>query len=376
MPAMRYSAPVLAALLTLLTASSAFAGPSITAGLDPVLELAPRAEFRGTTGDLGNAATPLILISRAGAAAQVGNVHARAVGQAWGRFTQSHDIGLYEGWVEYRDKGLSLRAGRQVIFWHELRIVGHRRWRPNALAHDALRLKVDRKRWHFDIAAGVPFDEERPFVMGIGGWKFGGKGQHRQGFVDLLFLREGSSWTGPGRHTVGVFGKVTQGTWGLRAEGYQQSGTLPSGGAVDAWLASLRLRKKVGNWGLSAYADLLSGDAAGAAKGSGAFNIVHGARHPYYGIMDIAYVKVGGAADGRGLYTAGAIADLQTGPWRVMAGVAHHHFASTDTIGAELDWLVRYKTGKYSSVVGGGGVLSRPAHTNVFGYVAFLLRLN
>ena len=366
-----------ALLISAVAASTAAAAPA--AQLTPVLQLAPRAELRADLDGSDAAKTPLILISRFGAAAQLQKWRARAVGQAISRFGDSHRLDLYEGWLQRKGQGWSLRAGRQVIVWNEMRLMGHRLWRPHALAHDALRLKAKGNAWRLDVIAGKPFDEERTFAGARAGYRWGGSKRPKarnHGLVDVLALRDAATWTERARVTAGAFSRAWWGLWTARAEAYVQSGQTADGTEVSAQMASVLGGRKVGDWLVSGFVDYLSGDAPGSPKNSGAFHIVHGARHPYYGLMDIAVVREGGFADGRGLIAAGLQGKFRRGPWRALVNLTPMHFAARDTLGAELDAVLRYNVSVRSAVIAGGGVLTDPgSQPRVFGYVSWVLKL-
>jgi|GEM_PF-3442839 len=358
-----------AAALMLLTAA-----PGLGATLSPVLQLTPRLEVRHDLDE--SPKYPLIFISRFGAGSKVGPWQARAVGQSTGRYEHGRKLQLYEGWLGGSGDGWAVRAGRQIIFWHEGRLMFHRRWRPQGITHDALRFRAWGDGWNIDAAVGKPFDEERPFIALRSGIRWGAKRAASEGLVDAIYIRDAVSWTGLARHTFGLWARLRAGNHTVRIEGYGQTGELGNGTEVSAWMGSLKLTTRTGGWRLSLYGDALSGDAEGAAKGSGSFHVLHGARHGFYGMIDQAYLQRGGPVDGKGLATGGVVGDWRDGPWRFVAHLCDHRFANLDELGTELDLFIRYKASKRASVVIGASALTDPpTKPKLFGYVAWLFNL-
>lgn len=354
-------------LLTALTAavmptSGLPPAPASVADVSPILHLRPRAEMRdapnGTRGD------NLLLTARFGAAARVQRLTLRAVGQTFGAFTKSHTAQLYEGTVTYTHaprspNGMSwwLRAGRQVLSWHEMRLQGHRLFRPNGLTHDGLRFRGFSGNWRVDGFAGYPGDGDRPFAA----LRFGHKGKMSMGALtaDAVYVRDGVSWSDAIRHTFGVYAKLKRGPMSARLESYGQVGKV-KGTDVTAMMVSTLLTYTAGRWTGGFHADYLSGDEPGKPRGSGTFDVLHGGLHPFYGQFDVAYRLIGGRSDGRGLIDGGLRGVFKDGPWRVRARASHLHFADFSQLGADLNLDVGYRFGPQSWLVLASAALVRP----------------
>ncbi len=171
----------------------------------PVLQLRPRADTR-VEQSAKPADNMLIATGRFGGAGRIGELSARAVGQISGKLGKSPNMQVYEAYLQYGSSdALSLRAGRQVIVWHEMRLFGHKLWRPQGLAHDSVRLQIQSARWHLDAMAGRPFDSERPFAAARLGYHDKAANGSDHVLADAVYVGDGSKWNVKLRHTFGGY---------------------------------------------------------------------------------------------------------------------------------------------------------------------------
>ena len=254
---------------------------------------------------------------------------------------------------------VTLVVGRQVIAFHEERIVGGVEWAPQGRHFDAVRLTLERGPLSADVVGTVLFEPDSLVVPtnAAAGMLRAGWSPRPAFLIDALYLVDVDDGTDRTRHTVGAFSKAGTEVFALRLEGYYQAGeagtlSLASHmvGISASYSPKVALEPKLTLW-----FDRLSGDddlADGTLTG---FEPTWQTGHKYYGRMDLFFATPVDAT-GRGLHDAavkfqaapakGAQVNLDVHAMLAAAGDDGH-------LGEEVDLWWTQSVGKHFKVVAG-----------------------
>lgn len=287
-------------------------------------------------------------------------------------------IGLHQLYFEIdRLFGASVRAriGRQELVYGNERLLGAADWRNSGRTFDAAVLGYRTERTNFDVFAAQLVDIP---VRDAGERLYGSYATHRfhSAFVaDAFVLFDANTeniQAGPdsgamrlARFTPGVNLHGGAGRFEWIGEGAYQIGRIAAGDAprrsIGAYLVSAAC--SVGFWregraGVSFTRH--SGDADPSDDRWGAFDILFGTSHRFYGVMDYFPAFIGT----RGLQDVAVQVHVQPAR-RFELDIEAHHFVEAaphaKMLGQEVDFAGRFRPGKAWSMEAGVS-LFRTAH--------------
>ena len=312
---------------------------------------------------------------RAGLQVAWTTVSARAVVQDvryWGEEAHTlNDYGadgfdLHEGWIAWGPgEVFDLTVGRQEWILHEQRLIGATDWHPAGRSFDGVRAAFAGSWAGGDVAVARLADPNTPahalgggiLAWGRGGWV------SDVAQIDAVLIIDSDESTDRVRETAGAWGRWQAGQFSGRAEGYGQFGSVGDA-SIGAFMFGAQVTwTSPGPWkpAVTLWYDFLSGDADPTTGTVAAFDTLYATNHKFYGIMDVATFRTGGAVDGRGLQDAAVkfsmnpIEALQV-RLDVHAFLAANAQGGTVEIGEEIDLWATATLAKPLSLEGGGAM--------------------
>ena len=221
-----------------------------------------------------------------------------------GVFGNNASIDLYEGWIEIFIKEKSeLRIGRQSLIYDDERLLATRDWNQSGITYDALLYKYIQENSRFDLCISWNNEQENLFSNEYTSAKLKTLNllYYQRKLSEKFLLSSiiiGSGFTASDTSTV----IYMRGTYGINfnylnkntsvnSSGYFQNGKNKKGQKVSAYFLTLFCTYQYHRFLLGTGIDYLSGqDGAnldpGYASTDHLFDILYGARHRYYGLMD------------------------------------------------------------------------------------------
>lgn len=362
----------------MLLALSLLSSPALAQeapAFEPHLQVRPRYELStGKDGATGGGLMFVTQRSRLGLAATAPHLAARVVVQdvrTWGSelntladFT-ADAFDLHEGWLRWEPSpDARVQLGRQEIKLHEQRLLGAVDWTQQGRAFDGLTGAFSIDRLSSDLGVAVLADADGGTVSTDGLMAFlrAGLAPGEGSAVDLLVVLDTDDASAMTRATGGLYVKAAAGILSGRVEAYGQVGTVGDQ-AIQAGMVGLQctispeseLKPKV-----TAWYDLLSGDADPADDTVRAFHTLYATNHKFYGQLDLITFGLGGAADGQGLHDAAL--KLSIAPVRPLTvHLDGHLFAAAaptgdSLLGQEADLWLSGRIARSLSLQGGGAV--------------------
>ena len=251
--------------------------------------------------------------------------------------------GFYQGYLQWRSGGTTVRAGRQAILLDNVRFVGNVGWRQYHQSFDALR--IDSTFGGATLSYAYVWKQNRIFgdskAMGTHLLNLAtdlSAGNRLTGYAYLVDY-DPAALAGLSTATVGLFdrGTVTMDGWTAlyEAEVAHQSDVGDNPGRVDAWYYRLTAGATASGLTVKLTYEVLQG-----SPGDGAFTTPLATLHAWNGWADM-FLKT----PATGLVDAYLTVGYTSGGWKALA--VYHDF-SADTGGAdygtELDLLLAYTT--------------------------------
>jgi len=299
-------------------------------------------------------------------------------------------IDLYEAWAEFQAlAGFDLRIGRQVFNIDDQRLISQRNWNQNGLSYDALRLRYAPGDWQFDLALSLNNNQENSdgnlypadrlktlnflYIKGP---------LAQQLSNSMILLATGVTANDSSeiiymRGTLGDYWHFSGDKLDLQGSLYYQFGKNNVGQAVSACLASVDALIPVQSWKIGGGLVWISGQDGTNSNSDyqntdHLFDILYGARHSNYGLMDYFSNIPKGTASG-GLLDA--CLKLQYGMDKTSLQLDAHRFylannvlLASDTdplvhfLGTEFDLVFKWKFHPAITLQGGYSVM-RPGES-------------
>ncbi|MEL6344762.1 MAG: alginate export family protein [Myxococcota bacterium] len=348
----------------------------------------PRAEAHtGRDNAEGGEVWFIVQRTRLGATARMENLSARAVVQDVRLFGEEANtltdfsadgLDLHFGYLQWDGEGASLRLGRQEFLIHEDRLIGNVGWLQQARAFDGARLWTsgDDVPWNLDVGAAITANPLAEAHEGDAGVAYALLGYHKASMIDLVYILDAAETRERAVHTAGVYAKSKPGILSGRAEGYYQFGQT-DGLTVQAFLVGVRgtLAPEVATKPkFTLWYDYMSGNS-GEDGIKGLFDTMYATNHKFYGLTDVVWFTVGGAADGRGLQDAALKLSMVPARRVTLKAEAHVFLAAQDpdddmVIGAEPDVTVAWRAARNLTVSAGAGVfIPNQGETESWGFM-------
>jgi len=373
-------------MLNLLISAVALAAPVEFA---PEAQIRPRVEaHNGKDGAVGGNEVFVSQRARIGGTLAQGPISARVVVQdvrTWGEETDAvtdysaDGFDLYVGYLTWKpSENLGLHVGRQSLPIQGQRLVAAAGWAQQERRYDGARLTWKVKDFSGDVIGVVVADNvtdahDDSSVFGVvrAGWGADAN------VVDLLYIPLSDASRNRLTHTVGFYTKGATGIVSGRLESYLQKGRRDGRrelagmvGARGAVAPNVAAKPR-----FTLFYDHLTGESSSGDFVENTFDPLFGARHKFYGFMDVMIVSVGGTQDLRGLQDAALKFDV-TPIDELKVGLDAHMFLPSaalnggSVLGRELDLTAKVAVTEGFNVSAGASVLSRPnAELDLFTYL-------
>lgn len=211
--------------------------------------------------------------------------------EAWGRF--------------YITPELSVKMGRQIIRYHNERIMGSSNWQPQGRSHDAWVFSYLKKENGLRIDVGGGYNQSKPEPTNVQGtfYSITPNYKHMEYLwftkeydrmeVNAMMLNDGRQVAADSsianRQMLGVMldydGEVLQ----FGGEAYYQTGKNAANTKVFSHMIGGYVTLKTDWTPLTLGVDYMSGSASGSSKDY-SFQTMYGSNHKFYGLMDYFYV--------------------------------------------------------------------------------------
>lgn len=282
---------------------------------------------------------------------------------------------LFEGYAELKlEKAGWMSVGRQQLKYDNERILGARNWGQSGMAYDALVFKLKLSEWNLHMGTSwnslaenvsnnlYPSNRIKSFNFLWLNRKFNDNFQ-----LSLLHVASGVTQTDTTntlnfRQTTGVYTEYKSGVFSIWGDAYYQYGSNKSGLDVNAFLAQAEASCKLGKITPGAGYGYVSGsNIVGAGmKQDKVFDILYGARHRYFGLLDYFRVystdtKQGGLTDLNFFVDYKATKTLSFRNAGHFLGLAQTNTATPADkyLGYENDLLFNYKFADWGALEGG-----------------------
>lgn len=374
-------------LLVLLNTFPALAGESDPeVQFTPIAEVRPRAEVRATL-DGTDALMAVNQRARLGGSLSAGpRVGMDMVVQdvrVWGEeFDTLKDfsasgLDLHIGAVRWNPVDpVTFVVGRQVIAFHEERLVGGVEWAPQGRHFDAFRMTVAKGALSADIVGAVLLEPDTLLYPddAAAGMVRAGWSPRPAVVVDGLYLFDADDALARERHTAGVYARVGNDSFSARAEGYYQAGAVGESsiaahlmGVSATYSPSSSLSPKITLW-----FDRISGDDDPTDTTITGFDTLYQTGHKYYGRMDLFFATPSDPT-GRGLHDAAAKFQITPAKNAQVNLDVHAMLAAAGDdghLGEEVDAWWTQSFGKHLRLVAGtGAFLPTEGDPSVFGWL-------
>lgn len=353
-----------------LLSSAAFAEePAPSVSFSPIAEVRPRAEVRAIL----DGSEALMLVNqrtRLGGTISAGDRVALDVVlqdvRVWGEEADTMKdfsaggMDLYVGALRWNPiDPVRFTVGRQVIAFHEERLVGGVDWAPQGRRFDALRANLGQGAFSADLVGAVIFEPDtllypEDAVVGMvrTGWS-----PRPAVVVDALYIVDIDDVVERVRHTTGAYAKMGNDVFSARFEGYYQAGELADSviaahllGVSASYSPESPLAPKLTLW-----FDRVSGDENLADTTVGGFDTLFQAGHKFYGRLDLFYANPSDPT-GRGLHDVAAKFQLAPAKGSQLNVDTHVMFAAAGKdghLGEEVDIWWTQGFGKHLKFVAG-----------------------
>jgi hypothetical protein len=202
----------------------------------------------------------------------------------------------------------AILAGRMELDYDNARIFGNLGWAQQSRSHDLLKLVYTDSIWALHIGAAFNQDSQTPEFRKLNSTFYNGTGNYKtmqyawfntkaKPFnISLLAMNQGiQSGTADTsdvayNQTFGTHTLITAGKLKASLEFYYQTGEMPTGTDLSAYMAGASLSYPITpKFPITLGVDHLSGTKAGSEKNN-SFNPFYGTNHKFYGFMDYFYV--------------------------------------------------------------------------------------
>ena len=295
-------------------------------------------------------------------------------------YDQNNSFAIFQAWAEIKlAENTSTKIGRQVLSYDDQRILGGLDWAQQGRNHDAALIKYKKDNFMLDVALAFNQDYSNPTGFVSAGTAYNTTGFFSYKTMQMLYMKQkwekltaslllmnngfqefdaNNAADGVSNlQTVGTHLKYKEGSFGLAANAYLQTGKRQ--GAVDvqgAYLlgldASYKASAKVA---LGAGVEIISGND-GEAGETGAFFPLYGTNHKFNGFMD--YFYVGNHANSIGLVDFHVSANFKLNKTSSLMVKAlnfrgEQALASGEkSLGTEIDLVYKKKFKGYALVLG------------------------
>lgn len=265
---------------------------------------------------------------------------------------------LHEAYTTWRPCGcLTLKAGRQEIFFDNHRIMGNVNWTQQARSFDGLRVSYARDSVLSGDLFAIYLKESGVKDTGM----YGLHGTVKSGGLDgnlLAVVEETLAGADMVRATIGTYTNysIISGLT-LTIEGYGQFGKRGTD-SIAAWMASAQAKYSLKGIGSTLLgSDFLSGDSDKADTTIAAFDTLYATNHKFYGLMDY-FLAIPKQTVGYGLVDTYIKFTAPLGPVKARLDL-HRFLTAVDTtagrrsIGSEADLVLMHKINSHVKLVGG-----------------------
>lgn len=235
-----------------------------------------------------------------------------------GAFGDQASIDLAEAWFSYKlFSEWTLKVGRQAFSFDDERLLARRNWNQNGLFYDAVSMRFLSGDWDIqsgfsynNSSDGVDLEAYNPGLIKSLAFAHGFLAIDQHWNVSLLTLVSSvnASDTNLALYTKGSSGinlSFKNSRWSLFSSFYYQYGKDAFGGIVkdvSAYNLNFTAQFNASHFSVKAGCSVLSGDGAQdvSEKKTHLFDLLYGARHKYYGLMDY-FSNLRKSTDGGGL---------------------------------------------------------------------------
>lgn len=305
---------------------------------------------------------------------------------ATGVFGDDASLDVHEAWVELLLKKHAFKIGRQIVNYHDDRLLSVRNWNQNSITYDALLYRFSQADWQFHAAFSLNNEKSNTFgnVYPAGKMKTLNFLYLQKEFpfhVKSSFYIIASGFTTNDtseviymRGTYGGYIEYTHKNTRAAVSAYYQNGRNKQGQKVSAYLLSADASQRFASFSAGAGMVYISGQDgirqnAGYQSTDHLFDVLYGARHKYYGFMDYfsnipASTKNGGLVDvyagGQWFYSKASFLKLDIHRFWLQNNVAdpdNPGRALSKALGTEIDLTFRQALSDGFRVDGGYSVM-------------------
>ncbi len=217
-----------------------------------------------------------------------------------GVYGSEASIDLYQAHLQWwLNKKSSIQLGRQVLAYDDERLLGSRNWNQHGIAYDALIFKAQVEDWDTHLGLSLNNNRENKYgniyeqdKMKTLNYIHLQKSLKNNGHFSLLAI--GSGYTASDsseviymRGTLGGYLMVKQYPFDYSFSGYYQFGRNEYGMPVRAYLWTAAIKWYYQFFFTGFGIDYISGNGESSHDTTDRqFNLLYGARHRYYGLMD------------------------------------------------------------------------------------------
>lgn len=282
---------------------------------------------------------------------------------------------LFEGYVDLKlGKTGWLTVGRQQLKYDNERILGARNWSQTGMAYDAAVLKLKLSEWNLHLGGSWNSSNENVTdnlypSSRIKSLNFAWLNRKFNDHLSLSLLHVAAGSTGTDstnrlyfRQTSGIYTEYKIGGFSVWGDAYYQYGKNRTNMDVSALLAQAEVGYTVGKVTPGIGYGYISGNSESGSdiKAEHVIDILYGARHRYFGLMDYFRIystntKQGGLTDINFFIDLKASKTLSFRNAGHFLGLAQTNPSTPDKkyLGFENDLLVNYKFAEWGTLEGG-----------------------
>lgn len=244
------------------------------------------------------------------------------IASATGHFGDYASLDLNEAWIEFDFlKYSSMRVGRQYFAYDDYRLLFKRNWNQQSMPYDAILYKFEHPVVNVDVALSWNNTKENLFGnlyptdrIKTTNFIHLNKKWNENLETNMIALFSGyektdSTETIYVRNTFGIYTMYNPGNFSFKASSYYQTGKNKMGVDVQAYLIAAEASRKIIKTRIKIGGAIVSGNKPGDDNNfreDNLFDLLYGARHRYFGLMDYF------SNMGKGTANAG-LTDIYTG---------------------------------------------------------------
>lgn len=217
-----------------------------------------------------------------------------------GVYGKNASIDLFLGYLEwFISDNISLSIGRQNFIYDDERLLSGRNWNQHGLAYDALLIKSKMNGWDFHFGVSLNNNAENKFgnfyekdKLKTLNFIYLKKPFDEDKYLSIVLIGSGNTISDSSevinmRGTFGINYFDNSSDFELKSSAFYQYGKNTSGILIQSYFLCINANIK-NNWAeFGGGIDYLSGNSENTKnKKDKTFNLLYGARHKFYGLLD------------------------------------------------------------------------------------------